>query len=138
AAPEVARARVDTLARATANAVACGEPLLARALVDDALAFATEKHVESAELSLSVARVLRSEARRARAAEALEVALERARDSSLVQLVWAERGEALEAEGDLAGAAAAFKQALTNADAAQDIARWHGEIDFRARIETRL
>ena len=56
----------------------------------------------------------------------------------LGQLVWAERAEGLEAEGDLKGAAAAFKQALSNADAAHEIARWHGEVDFRARVETRL
>lgn len=135
---EVARARVETLARAAANAVACGEPLLARQLVDEAQALATQKSIESPELALSLARVLRSEARRARAAEALENAMKRAQGTALVQLVWAERGEALEAEGDLKGAATAFRQALTNADAAQELARWHGEIDFRARIETRL
>jgi serine/threonine-protein kinase len=135
---EVSRARVETLARAAANAVSTGEPLLSRVLVDEAQALATEKNIESAELALSMARVLRSEARRARATEALELALRRAQGTALVQLVWAERGEACEAEGDLKGAAAAFRQALTNADAAQDIARWHGEIDFRARVETRL
>ncbi|MBK7861757.1 MAG: protein kinase [Archangiaceae bacterium] len=135
---EVARARVETLARAAATAVATGEPLLARALVDEGQALATAKNIESGELCLSMARVLRSEARRAKASEALELALRRAQGTALVQLVWAERAEACEAEGDLKGAANAFRQALTNADAAQELARWHSEIDFRARVETRL
>lgn len=135
---EAARAKVETLARAAANAIASGEPLMARQLVDEGLALAQAKNIDSPELSLSTARVLRSEARRARAAEALDAALKRAQGTPLAQLCWAERGEALEAEGDMKGAAAAFQQALTNADAAQDLARWHGEIDFRARVETRL
>ncbi len=41
-------------------------------------------------------------------------------------------------EGDLPGAAAAFREALTLADAAKDFARWHGEINLRARLEARL
>ncbi len=135
---ELARTRVETLARAAANAIACGDPALARVLVDEAQVIASEKKVESAELALSLSRVLRSEARRARAVEAIEQARTLAGTSPLQQLVLAEQAENLEAEGDLKGAAAAFTQALTNADAAQDLARWHGEIDFRARVETRL
>jgi tetratricopeptide (TPR) repeat protein len=136
--PEAVRARVETLARAAGTALSCAEPLPARALVDEAQSLATAKNVESAELALSVARVLRSEARRARASEALDQALSRAQGQPALALVWAERGEALEAEGELKGAAMAFKTALDGADAAHELARWHGEVDFRARIETRL
>jgi tetratricopeptide (TPR) repeat protein len=138
ATPEMHKARVDMLARAAANAIASGEPLLGRALVDEGHAVAQEKNVTSAELALSQARVLRSEARRAKALEALEQAHQRAGTGPISFLVLAERGEALEAEGDLKGASQAFQQALQGADAAQELARWHGEIDFRARVETRL
>jgi tetratricopeptide (TPR) repeat protein len=137
-AKEVARARVETLARAAANAIACGDPLLARALVDEGSSVAKEGAVESAELSLSLARVLRSEARRARAQEALDTAQKRAGQTPASFLCFAERGEALEAEGDLVGAAKAFRAAQHGADAAQQLACLHGEIDFRARVETRL
>jgi serine/threonine-protein kinase len=138
ATPEMHKARTDMLARAAANAVACGEPLLAGSLVDEGQYLVKDKNVSSPELALSHARVLRSEARRARALEALEQAQQRAGSGPILFLVLAERGEALEAEGDLSGAAQAFQQALQGADAAQELARWHGEIDFRARVETRL
>ena len=85
-----------------------------------------------------MARVLRSEARRGRAAEALALAEQRAGTSPVLALCLVERAEARESEGDLAGAAAAFQQALSLADGARDFARWHGEIDLRARIEARL
>src|SRR5581483_543016 len=58
--------------------------------------------------------------------------------AAVAYLCFAERGETLEADGDLKGAAKAFRQAVHSGDAAQELARWHGEIDFRARVETRL
>ncbi len=135
---ESIRARADSLARASAIALVGGDPGTAKGLAGEAEGAAKAGMIESAEVALASARVLRSEARRARAAEALAVAEKRAGNSPVLALCLVERGEARESEGDLAGAAAAFQKALTLAEAARDFARWHGEIDLRARVEARL
>ena len=132
------RARADSLARASAIALVAGDPSTARSLADEAERAARAGMIESAEVALALARLLRSEARRARAAEALALAEKLAGNSPVLALCLVERGEARESEGDLAGAAAAFQKALSLADAARDFARWHGEIDLRARVEARL
>jgi len=135
---DATRARVDSLARASAIALVIADPTAARSLADEAEQLAKVGLIESSEAPLAMARVLRSEARRARAAEALALAEKRAGNSAVLALCLVEKGETREAEGDLPGAAAAFREALTLADAARDFARWHGEINLRARLEARL
>ncbi|MER2561061.1 MAG: hypothetical protein ABTQ32_10095, partial [Myxococcaceae bacterium] len=92
----------------------------------------------SPELALSLARVHRSEARRARAAEALALAEKRAGDTPFMALVDAERAEAREQEGDLPAAVLAWEASLQRSDAADELARWHGEVNLTARVEARL
>ncbi|MBL8919824.1 MAG: protein kinase [Myxococcaceae bacterium] len=136
--PEVTRARVDALARAAGMALSLQDATLARTLVDEAVALQQGKDLGSPELSLSVARVHRSEARRARAAETLSLAETRAGDTPFVALVDAERAEAREQEGDLPGAVLAWESSLARSSAAEELARWHGEINLTARVEARL
>ncbi len=135
---EAVKVRVDTLARAAAFALLAGDPALARVLVDEAEAVGKEKKIVSPELALSMARVLRSEARRARAAEALDKAEQLSQGTLVSALCAAERGEAREAEGDLARAQAAFEKAMVEAPGAADLARWHGEVNLAARVQARL
>ncbi|MBX7113126.1 MAG: protein kinase [Myxococcaceae bacterium] len=135
---EGVKVRVDTLARAAAFALLAGDPALARVLVDEAEAVGKEKKVVSPELALSLARVLRSEARRARAAEALDKAEQLSQGTLVSALCAAERGEAREAEGDLGRAQAAFEKAMAEAPGAADLARWHGEVNLAARVQARL
>lgn len=129
--------RVEMLARAASLMSSVGDPAGARSLLDEALALVSATSTESPELWLVQARVSRSEARRARAAEALS-RVEAARVPTLSSLVAVERGEAFEAEGDLVKAMVAFEEALVTADAARGLARWHGEIDLVARVEARV
>ncbi len=136
--PTLTQGRVEGLARAVGLALSLQEATLARTLVDEALALAQGAQVQSAELALSLARVHRSEARRARAAEALAQAEALARGGPLLALVEAERGEAREQEGDLVNAMLAFEKALVLAPPATELARWHGEVDLVARLEARL
>jgi tetratricopeptide (TPR) repeat protein len=130
--------RLECLARAAGTALALQLGPLARALVDEGTRLASAASVESDELALSLARVMRSEARRSRAAEALARAEALAARSPLKALVDVERGEAREQEGDLVGAMLAYEAALVGAEAALSLARWHGEIDLVARLEARL
>jgi hypothetical protein len=134
--PELAPRRLEWLARAAGTALALQDAALARALVDEAAkdSGAADCH----ELALSQARVMRSEARRSRAAEALARAEALAAGTPLKALVDVERGEAREQEGDLVGAMVAYEAALVGAEAAQALARWHGEVDLAARLEARL
>jgi tetratricopeptide (TPR) repeat protein len=136
--PEGTRARVDLLARAAGTALSAQDAATARALVDEAAALEKLLPTPSPELALSLARVHRSEARRARAAEALTRASQLARGTPLLALVEAERAESREQEGDLDQAEAAFEAALAWAEQARELARWHGEIDLTARLLARL
>jgi serine/threonine protein kinase len=136
--PAIVRERLDALARAAGNALACDDAVLARALVDDALAIARATSQLTAELQLMVARVLRSEARRGKAAEALAEAQALARGTPVEGLCCFELGEVRESEGDTEGAVAAYKAALGWASASAELARGYGEVDFQASIEVRL
>jgi tetratricopeptide (TPR) repeat protein len=136
--PESTRARVDTLARAAGMALSAQDAATARTLVDDATALERLLPTPSPELALSLARVHRSEARRARAADALGRAGQLAKGTALMALVDAERAESREQEGDLDQAAAAFEGALSWAEQARELARWHGEVDLPARLLARL
>ncbi|MBL9037125.1 MAG: hypothetical protein JNG84_01300, partial [Archangium sp.] len=111
---------------------------LARTLIDSALALAKTLGAPSAELCLSLARVHRAEARRSKAADTLAEAERLTGEGPLRALIEAERAEGRELEGDAAGAAQAYEKALTMSDAAQELARWHGEIDLTARLQARL
>ena len=135
---DVTARRVECLARAAASALTVQDAAGARALVDEAQQLATAANLGSAELSLSLARVLRSEARRVKAAEALEKAAGLAKSSPLKALVDVEQGEAREQEGDVVGAMVAYEAALLGAEAALPLARLNGEIELVARLEARL
>jgi tetratricopeptide (TPR) repeat protein len=66
-------------------------------------------------------------------------ALAKSQPSAAIRvLAKVESGELMEQAGNLAGAHQAFQDALDEAGAAETVSRWHGEIDLRARIETRL
>lgn len=138
ASPEGTRARVDMLARAAGTALSAQDAATARTLVDDATALEKLLPAPSPELALSLARVHRSEARRARATEALTRAAQLAKGTPLLALVEAERAESREQEGDLEQAATAFEAALSWAEQARELARWHGEVDLTARLLARL
>lgn len=135
---ELVRARVDALARAAGMALALQDAALARTLVDEAVALQQGRDLGSPELALSLARVHRSEARRARAAEALSLAEQRAGETPFMALVDAERAEAREQEGDLPAAILAWESSLSRCAAAEELARWHGEVNLTARVEARL
>jgi hypothetical protein len=136
--PEVTRARVDALARAAGMALSLQDAALARTLVDEAGALQQGQELGSPELALSIARVHRSEARRARATEALALAEKRAGETPFRALVDAERAEACEQEGDLPEALLAWESSLKRCQGAEELARWHGEINLTARVEARL
>ncbi|MEW5739005.1 MAG: tetratricopeptide repeat protein [Myxococcota bacterium] len=136
--PESLRARVDALARAAGMALSAQDAATARAVVDDAVALERALPAPSPELALSLARVHRSEARRARASEALARATQLAKGTAVMALVEAEHAESREQEGDLDGAASAFETALSWAEQAKELARWHGEVDLPARLLARL
>ncbi len=135
---ELMRARVDALARAAGMALALQDAALARTLVDEAVALQQGRDLGSPELALSLARVHRSEARRARAAEALRHAEQRAGETPFRALIDAELAEAREQEGDLPGAILAWESSLARCAAAEELARWHGEVNLTARVEARL
>ncbi|MBE2248928.1 MAG: AAA family ATPase, partial [Myxococcus sp.] len=135
---ELTRARVDALARAAAMALSLQDAALARTLVDEAVALQQGHDLGSPELALSLARVHRSEARRTRAAEALALAEQRAGESPFLALVDAERAEAREQEGDLPAAILAWEASLARSAGAEELARWHGEVNLTARVEARL
>jgi serine/threonine protein kinase/tetratricopeptide (TPR) repeat protein len=128
--------RLDALARAAGMALVMQDATSARALVDEG--FELAKARPSAELTLSAARVFRSEARRAKASQMLEDAEKLALNSPLGTLVLVERSEVKEIEGDAAQAKALLETALKSSDAAFELAQWHGEVHLTARIEARL
>jgi serine/threonine-protein kinase len=132
------RGRVDALSRAAACALGLEAVHRARALVDEAVAVAPELVPPPPERSLVLARVLRAEGRRVKAAEVLAVAEGLARGTPVMVLALVERGEAREQEGDLDGAIAALEAARPGAEAASELARWHGEVSLPARLEARL
>ncbi|MCA3016109.1 MAG: protein kinase [Myxococcaceae bacterium] len=134
----VTRARIDMLARAAGIAMSLQDAVLARALVDEAVALLQGRQLDSPELALSLARVHRSEARGARAVEALTSASALGAGTAVLALVEAERAEALELDKDLPGAMLAWEACLSLAPGAEEFARWHGEVSLTARVEARL
>jgi tetratricopeptide (TPR) repeat protein len=138
--PAVPVRRIEALSRAVSCLLASFDLAGARALFDAALELAQQASVEPPELMLAMTKVYRAETRRTRAAEALDKAELIGGGTQLEALVWVERGEALEQDGDLDGAAKALQSALGAAAEAQakEAARWHAEVDLVARLEGRL
>ena len=135
---ETARLRLELLARAASNAFAVRDVERARALVEAADDLARREQVGVPEHFLAAARLQRAQGHRELAAEALSRALVLAGQGPVAALGLAELADLKEAEGDLAAAAQALEQAVQLSDAAAPLAAWHGEVDFRARLETRL
>ncbi|MFT3839866.1 MAG: protein kinase [Myxococcaceae bacterium] len=133
------KGQLDMLSRAASVQLVLSDATQARRLLDHAeRAAAQEPGLTSVEHELARAKVLRSEARRAKASEALETAETLALGTPWLPLVLAERSEADEAEGELDRAAQALEDAVPLAAAAQEMARWHGEVDLEARLWARL
>lgn len=133
-----ARSRVDAMARAAAQSLTVEELPRARALLDELAPLAAGLSTPSAEALLVEARALRLEGRRVKAAELLPKAEAAAQGTAALALVLAERGEARELEGDLDGAVTALEAARPLAAAANELARWHGDVSLAARLEARL
>jgi serine/threonine-protein kinase len=138
ATPDLTRARVDALARAAGMALSGQNLQVGRQLVDEGRELAKHLSAPSVELLLSGAKLFRLEGNRTRALEVLAQTETLAIGSVVKGLVDAERAELKEQEGDVAGAIHSWEAALVAADTAKDVARWHGEIDFQARCESRL
>lgn len=133
-----ARTQVDAVARAAAQSLVVEDTPRARALLDAIAERAAALPAPSAEFLLLEARVLRLEGRRVKAVEVLCAAEQAAGPGPVLALVLAERGEGLEVEGDLEGAAKALEEARKRAAASADLARWHGEVELSGRLEARL
>ncbi len=131
------KGQLDMLSRAASVQLVLSDAAAARRLLDQAEK-AAQAGVTTVEYELARAKVLRSEARRAKAAEALEVAETLALGTPWLPLCKAERAEAEEAEGDLERATQSLEDALSLATSAQDVARWHGEVDLASRLLARL
>ncbi|MCC6338108.1 MAG: protein kinase [Myxococcales bacterium] len=136
--PDATRLRLELLARAAANAFVVRDTERARTLIDTANELAQREQVGAPEHFLLASRLHRSLGRPELAQEALSQALTLAGRGPAAALCLAEVGDVKESEGDMASAAQAYEQALPLADAAAPLAVWHGELDFRARVETRL
>jgi tetratricopeptide (TPR) repeat protein len=124
------------LARASALLFAAGEVQAAREAADQAL-LAKGEPADACEAAISSARCFRQEGQREQATRALNSIPAGAGGPALV-LARVEAGEQLEAAGNVAGARKRYEEALGQAQAVQHLARWHGEIDLRARVELRL
>ncbi|GMU59009.1 MAG: hypothetical protein AMXMBFR34_07720 [Myxococcaceae bacterium] len=135
---DATRLRLELLARAAANAFLVRDTERARTLLELANELAQREQVGAPEHFLLASRLHRSLGRPELAQEALSQALALAGRGPAAALCLAEVGDVKESEGDMASAAQAYEQALPLADAAAPLAVWHGELDFRARVETRL
>jgi len=135
--PDATRGQLDMLSRAASVHLVLADAQSARRLLDEAERAAQAGHT-SIEHELARAKVLRSEARRSKANEALEAAETLALGTPWLPLCRAERAEAEEAEGDLEHATQSLEDALSVSAAAQEMAKWHGEVDLEARLKARL
>ncbi|MDX2012650.1 MAG: protein kinase [Myxococcaceae bacterium] len=131
-------ARLELSSRAAGCALLAREVPRAQAVLARALELADQAQLAPPELLLARARVLRATNQRDEAALALEEALTAGQGAPCAAAVFAEVGEAREAADDGAGAVEAWQQALSLADGWMPVAPWYGELDFRARAESRL
>jgi hypothetical protein len=136
--PAQALKRADCLSRAASCALVLLDVAVARTYLDEALAAAAPTQKETPELLLAMTRVLRVETRRSRSAEALDKAELAGGGTALETLIFVERAEAAEQDGDVDAAQKAFTAAMGSAEAGKEVARWHGEVDLPARLEARL
>ena len=131
-------ARLELFARAAICALLQKDKSRARQLLDAANELADSSQVTCVEHRLASARVLRFEGRHDEAQAALDEALATSQGTPAAAACLAELGEVQEAANDLVTAVDSYQQALAVADAFLPIAPWHGELDFRARLESRI
>ncbi|MBL8922732.1 MAG: protein kinase [Myxococcaceae bacterium] len=131
-------ARLELFSRAAICALLLRDKAKARALLDAANELADQSQVDCIEYRLAAARVLRFEGRHDEAQGALDDALAGSQGTAAAAACLAEVGEVQEAANDLGGAVETYQQALAVADGFLPIAPWHGELDFRARLESRI
>jgi serine/threonine-protein kinase len=131
-------ARLELFSRAAICALLLRDKAKARALLDAAIELADQSQVDCVEYRLASARVLRFEGRHDEAQGALDDALATSQGTPAAAACLAEVGEVQEAANDLVTAVETYQQALAVADTFLPIAPWHGELDFRARLESRI
>lgn len=131
-------ARLELFSRAAICALLLKDKRRARDLIDAANELADSSQVTCVEHRLASARVLRFEGRHDEAQAALDEALATSQGTPAAAACLAELGEVQEAGNDLVGSVDSYQQALAVADAFLPIAPWHGELDFRARLESRI
>lgn len=131
-------ARLELFSRAAICALLQKDRARARHLLDAANELADSSQVTCVEHRLASARVLRFEGRLDEAQAALDEALATSQGTPAGAACLAELGEVQESGNDLVTAVDSYQQALAVADAFLPIAPWHGELDFRARLESRI
>lgn len=131
-------ARLELFARAAGCALQVRDVARAQALQAQAQELADQSQLSPPEYLLARARVLRAQRNLDEAALALDEAVTASQGAPCAAAVLAEWGEVREAADDASGAVEAYQQALSLAEAYLPIAPWYGEVDFRARIESRL
>jgi tetratricopeptide (TPR) repeat protein len=130
--------QVQHLSRASAHALASGDVVLSRALIDEAKGAEGVDPVATAEYLLSLARVLRAEKQTEPARKALEAVFQLKPAAPLLILARVEKAEQAEGAGDLAAARASFEEALKEVHVALTLAPFHGEVNLKARLDARL
>lgn len=131
-------ARLELFSRAVICALLQRDKARARRVLDAANELAETSQVTCAEHRLAAARVLRFESQHDEAQAALDEALATSQGTPAAAACLAELGEVQEAGGELVSAVDSYQQALAVADGFLPIAPWHGELDFRARLESRI
>ncbi|MCU0695349.1 MAG: AAA family ATPase [Myxococcaceae bacterium] len=130
--------RLSAFARAACARLALRDVDGAAHCVAEGLAATPPGQPPDAELSLAEARVRRAQGRDAEAREALSAALAASKGLPVYAAALAELAEAHERAGDTVNAEAAWHQALAGAEALGALGPWLGELDFRARVESRI
>ncbi|MDX2009307.1 MAG: AAA family ATPase [Myxococcaceae bacterium] len=130
--------RLSALARAACARLAMRDVEGAALCLSEGLAAMPPGHAPDAELSLAEVRVRRAQGRDAEAREALSAALASSKGLPVHAAVLAEVAEAHERAGDVVNAEPAWHQALAGAEALGALGPWLGELDFRARVESRI
>ncbi len=130
--------RLSSWARATCAHLARRDVEAAARAIDEGRAALPPGRPPEAELSLATVRVRRAQGRLDEATEALAEALAASKGLPMLAAVLAEQAELLEAAGDTLRAEAAWHQALASADAFAPLGPWLSEVDFRARVESRI
>jgi tetratricopeptide (TPR) repeat protein len=131
-------ARLELFSRAAACALLLRDRARARQLMDAANELSDSSQVSCVEYQLVSARLFRLEGRLDEAQAALDDAHAGSQGTPAAAAVLAELGEVQESQNDLVSAVDTYQQALAVADAFLPNAPWHGEIDFRARLESRI